>query len=128
MFHKLKLVLIATALLVGGTAGMALANGGHKQRFDANQDGALDAGERAKMKEAFKAKHAARKQQMLDTYDANRDGSLDGAERTAMQDDRAAKRFAKLDANGDGRVTFEEFKAAKRFGHHGRRGMGRGKL
>ncbi|MGE0866980.1 MAG: hypothetical protein AB7P03_00350 [Kofleriaceae bacterium] len=128
MFHKLKLVVISAALMIGGTAGLALAQGAHKQQFDSNRDGTLDAGERAKMKEAFKAKRAARKQQMLDTYDANRNGTLDDGERAAMKDDRAAKRFARLDANGDGRVTLEEFKAARSFGHHRGRGMGRGKF
>ena len=133
MFTKLKLTIATCALLVGGAAGFAVAGGpgGHggkraamKQKFDLNKDGTLDAGEKAKMKDAFIAKRAERKASMLAKFDTNKNGALDPAEKQAMKDARAAARFAKLDANGDGVISLAEFKAGKHgFGHkRGKRG------
>jgi hypothetical protein len=120
MMTKFKLALLLAAPLVGGIATYAAAdntaagNGRHEaltQKFDTNGDGVLDDAERAKMKEAFAAKRAARKQAMLAKYDTNKDGKLEKTERVAMADDLAAKRFAALDKNGDGKLTLDEFKA-----------------
>jgi hypothetical protein len=70
---------------------------------------------------------------MLAKYDLNHNGKLDPEERKLMIDDRAEKRFEKLDTNGDGVISKEEFKAGaekmagrmhKRFGH--RHGMRKG--
>ena len=63
MFTKLRLALVAAALLIGGTAGLAMAKGGrfdHKKQFDTNQDGTLDAAERelATTEAYFAAKRA----------------------------------------------------------------------
>jgi hypothetical protein len=66
------------------------------------------------MKEAFAAKRAAR----VARFDADKDGSLSPAERAAMKEQLASERFAKLDTNGDGKLSLEEFKAGQ--GHHGR--------
>lgn len=102
MFTKLKLsVLTATVL---GTAGLAAAQ--------------APAPDRA-------TKRAERKAKLLEKFDTNRNGALDPAEKEAMHEQRARKMFSKLDANGDGKLSFDEFKAAKhgKLGrHHGRRG------
>ncbi|HVK84819.1 MAG TPA: EF-hand domain-containing protein [Kofleriaceae bacterium] len=76
------------------------------------------------------ARHAERKAKLLEKFDTNKNGTLDPAEKEAMHEQRARTMFGKLDANGDGKLTFEEFKAAKhgKFGrHHGRRGKGPGR-
>lgn len=99
MLTKLKVALITTACLVGGIAGVAAAEGrggGFEKRAE---------------------RHAA----MLEKYDLNKDGTLDAAEKQAMRDDHAAKAFARLDKNGDGSLSLDEFKAAQ---HHQAR-MGR---
>jgi hypothetical protein len=132
MLTKLKLAMLISAPLIAGAATYAAAQGSAPsretliQKFDKNGDGVLDDAERADMKAAFAAKHAARRQAMLDKYDTNKDGKLEPAERAAMRDDLMTRRFQKLDANGDGVVSLDEFKAGAaksghrhgRFGHH----------
>nr|HEX4314539.1 EF-hand domain-containing protein [Kofleriaceae bacterium] len=141
MLTKLKLALALTATLVAGAAGFAAANtgtaaddagsGGWRakilQKYDANGDGKLDDSERATMRADMQAKRAERHQKMLAKYDLNKDGKLDASERTAMREAKAEKRFTKLDTNGDGVISKEEFKAgaAKMKMHHGRRGFGK---
>jgi len=75
------------------------------------------------MKAAFAARRAARRQAMLDRYDTDKDGKLEPAERVVMRDELAAKAFARLDKNGDGKLSLDEFKAGRM--HH-RKGMHRG--
>jgi Ca2+-binding EF-hand superfamily protein len=112
-------------------AGLALAKGhgdpaktaAMMQKFDANRAGTLDDAERLKMKEAFAARHAARKAARIARFDSDGDGALSPAERAAMKDARARARFAKLDANGDGTLSLEEFKAGGGSGR-GHRGGG----
>jgi hypothetical protein len=72
--------------------------------------------ERAKWKEAFAARHAARKAAQLARYDADGDGALSPSERGAMKEARSRERFGKLDANGDGVLSFDEFKAGAALG------------
>ena len=128
LFKKWKLVLATSAVLVGGTVGFAAAKGHRgdrkamKEKFDLNKDGKLDDAERAQLKQAFEAKHAQKKAEMLQKHDANKNGVLDPAERTAMQAARAEARFAKLDSNGDGMISRQEF-ASGHQGRHGRGGM-----
>lgn len=101
---KLKLTVL-TALVFGlATAGIAAAQPG------AGKDGS----------------RAERKAKMLEKFDTNRNGTLDPAEKDAMREGFARKRFAELDVNNDGKLTYEEFKAGKhgKFGKHGRRGKG----
>jgi Ca2+-binding EF-hand superfamily protein len=129
MFKKWKLVLATSALLVGGTVGFAAAKGhrGHgdrkamKEKFDLNKDGQLDDAERAQLKQAFGAMHAQKKAEMLQKHDANKNGVLDPAERQALKTARAEARFAKLDKNGDGSISRDEFAAGHQ--HRGRGGM-----
>jgi hypothetical protein len=133
MIKKLKLVFVTSALLIGGVAGSAAAknHGGHGkkamvQKFDANGDGQLDAAERLQLRQAFKAKRAQHKAARLAKFDANRNGALDPGERQAMKSERALRRFQALDANGDGKLTLDEFQAG-RLKHRGmkHRGMHR---
>jgi len=97
---KWKLVLATSALLIGGAAGFAGANNVNKQQ---------DREER----------HA----KMLEKFDVDKDGKLEPAERAVMRDELAAKAFARLDKNGDGKLSLDEFKAGRM--HH-RKGMHRG--
>ena len=126
----------ALAILVASvTAGGAIAlahegatDGARRaqilEKFDANHDGKLDDAEKAAMREQMKAMRAQRREQILARFDANRDGKLDDGERKVMIDTIAAERFKKLDANGDGVLSLDEFRAAAgprhRFGRAGR--------
>jgi hypothetical protein len=132
MFTKMKLAIALAASLVAGTTTFALANGGGEgkwnkqemlQKYDTNGDGKLDDAEKAKMKADMKAKREARRAKKLAQYDTNHDGKLDAGERAAMKAAMAEKRFAKLDTNGDGVISKEEFLAGQKVGmgrHHGR--------
>ena len=93
---KLKLVLVTSALLVGG-AGFAAAAPG-----------------------PVKAEHRAK---LLEKFDVNKDGKLDRAEKLAMKETLAARSFARMDKDGDGKLSLDEFKAGhKHAGAHHRRG------
>ncbi len=126
---KLKLAVATAALVLGGLAGFAgaknLDHGGRgamNQKFDTNKDGKLDAAEQDRLEASFQAMHAARKAEALAKFDANKDGQLSDAERATMRDTRVTARFTKLDVNGDGTLTLDEFKAGKQ--RHGRKMSG----
>jgi 5-hydroxyisourate hydrolase-like protein (transthyretin family) len=136
-FTKTKTTLaILLASLGAGAAGMAVAaahEGGRKaeimSQFDTNHDGKLDEAEKQAMREHFKAMREQRQQQMLARFDANHDGKLDAAERQTMRTTLAAERFKKLDTNGDGVLSLQEFEAGAAqpgfgFGHRFGGGMG----
>jgi hypothetical protein len=139
MLTKLKLALLISAPLVTSATTYALAGDGPTgaaviQKFDKNGDGKLDDAERADMRAAFKAKRAERHQAMLARFDTNKDGKLDASERVAMRDSLVTERFQKLDKNGDGQISLDEFKASAgkagmhRHGRHGhQRSRGAGK-
>jgi len=135
MLTKFKLALATTVALVGGVAGIAAARGGGpdreamKEKFDVNKDGKIDDAERGSMKDAMKAMHAQKKAEMLARFDLNKDGKLDDAERASAKSARAAEHFAKLDKDGDGKLSLDEFKAGQDHhqGRHGRRGGFRGR-
>lgn len=101
-----KIKIATVTALVLGTVGLAAA-----QSAPAQDRGAM---------------RAERKAKVLEKFDANRNGTLDPAEKEAMHDAFAKQRFAKLDTNGDGQLSYDEFKAGKHggFRHHGRRGKG----
>ncbi|MDQ3365511.1 MAG: hypothetical protein M3680_08790 [Myxococcota bacterium] len=131
---KFKITLATAALVLGSLTGLAAARGLHgadkqamKEKFDVDKNGTIDDAERAKLKEAFAAMRAQHKAEKLAKFDANRNGTLDDAERTAMRNARSERRFAKLDVNRDGKLTIDEFKAARGHGKgngmRGHRGM-----
>jgi Ca2+-binding EF-hand superfamily protein len=93
------------------------------EKYDTNHDGKLDDTERAAMRADFQAKRSERRQEMLARFDTNKDGKLDENERKVMKDTLAADRFKKLDTNGDGVLSLQEFQAgAERFHRHFGRG------
>jgi Ca2+-binding EF-hand superfamily protein len=124
-----KLTIAISVLSLLGSVGVAAARDGRggpkrdelRATFDRNQDGKLDDAERAEMMKAMQTRRAEHRQQMLAQFDSNRDGKLDDAEREKMIEQKSAEHFKKLDANGDGSVSYAEFKAA-RAAHH-RRGF-----
>jgi len=82
------------------------------KRFDANQNGQLDAEEQ-------KAADASRQelfQRLHGKYDIDQDGKLSESEKTARRSDLANQKqaiIAKFDKDGDGRLNPEEKKAAQ---------------
>ncbi|MCE9575584.1 MAG: EF-hand domain-containing protein [Deltaproteobacteria bacterium] len=124
-------VLLGSITAVGVASASPQAGRGDRpdvKAFDTNKDGKLDDAERAAFKAAREANRGARKAQMLATFDTNKDGKLDDTEREAMMTARMTEHFKKLDTDGNGQISFAEFKAGKPkggMGHHGRHGKGR---
>jgi Ca2+-binding EF-hand superfamily protein len=122
--------LAVLAVTVAGGAAAALAHEGGRagliEKFDTNHDGKLDDAEKAAMREQMKAMHEKRRDAILARFDVNKDGKLDDGERKAMIDTVSAERFKKLDANGDGVLSLDEFRAAAA-GHRHRFGFGLGR-
>jgi hypothetical protein len=138
MFTKKLTIALALCGSLAGI-GVAAAEGFHggagrgqfMQKYDLNKDGKLDDGEKQAMRADFKAKLAERRAEMIAKFDTNKDGKLDDGEKAAMRDARASEVFQKLDANGDGVISLDEFKAGKeKMGRHARgrfhHGMHRG--
>jgi Spy/CpxP family protein refolding chaperone len=122
MLTKLKIALALCGSLagIGGAAADGFHGGGRAeilQKYDVNKDGKLDDSEKAQMKADFQAKRAAR----IAKFDLDKNGKLDDTERAAMRDARATEVFKKLDTNGDGVVSLDEFKAGRgKMEHHAR--------
>jgi hypothetical protein len=115
---KMKIALVLCGCLIGGVAAAA-------PKWDANGDGTVDAQEKTLRHDAMKAKRTEMKAKMLAKFDSNKDGKLDKNERIVMQETRATETFKRLDADGNGSLSFAEFKQGKRFGKH-HRGARRG--
>jgi EF-hand domain pair len=118
MFTKMKIALALCGSLAGGVAVAGGFHGGAArgeilQKYDTNKDGKLDDTEKATMKADFQAKREQRKAEMLAKFDTNKDGKLDDTEKAAMRDERATETFQKLDSNGDGQISLQEFKAGR---------------
>ena len=137
MLTKMKLAillcgsLVATGVGIAGAQGFGGGNGGGKaailEKYDTNKDGKLDDSERAVLRADMKAKREAKHAQMLAKYDTNKDGKLDQQERKVMRDDRATAAFQKMDKDGNGSISLDEFKQARgQFMRHHRHGFGKG--
>jgi Ca2+-binding EF-hand superfamily protein len=125
-------LIAAAALATGVPQAQAEGTGGHGdrmlQRLDLNRDGAISADEagavrtvrflrwdtdgdgvitEAEMLAAAQERIARRIAKKFARMDRNGDGRVERAE----FDDRGAARFARLDTDGDGRVSREEIRA-----------------
>jgi Ca2+-binding EF-hand superfamily protein len=89
------------------------------EKFDKDGSGALDVGE---LEAAFEGRHGhkgKRGKHMMSRMDTNKDGKLALEEMTGKHD--PAKLIEKLDKDGDGSLSAEEFAAMRHHGkkHHG---------
>ncbi|MCJ2188887.1 EF-hand domain-containing protein [Novosphingobium beihaiensis] len=103
----LTLGLSAAALSIGGIA-YAQPPGPAKPFMDANKDGLITRDEAQKAAEG-----------MFTRLDFNKDGKIDQADRDARHAQRRGAMFAKIDTNGDGSISKDEFMAAKAPGPRG---------
>ena len=134
MLIRMKLAMLLCGSLIATGVGVAAAqgfgSGGGKaavlQKYDTNGDGKLDDQERAAMRADWKAKREAKHQEMLAKFDTNKDGKLDQNERAVMRDERATSAFQKMDKDGNGSISLDEFKQARgQFHRHHRGGKGK---
>lgn len=100
MLRSFKIALVAASLFVGGTAFA-----------DRAKDG--DAGK----------PNLERRAKRMAKFDLDHDGKLDHAERAAMM----KAKFARLDKNHDGVLSFDEAQGLLHRGGVHQRGMGKGK-
>lgn len=87
------------------------------ERFDTDKDGVLSDSERAAARGEMRAKHEARRAELLKRFDANADGELTGEEReqarASVRQEMIQRHAAhRIDANRDGVVDADEVKAA----------------
>ena len=129
MLKHWKLALVAASLLFVGR-GVALARpSGSDQGQDPapthHQRDGQNAGKRGDVKRGKDGKRGEKRAAMLGKYDTNKDGKLDATEKEAMQKDK----FARLDKNHDGVLSFDEAKPlmarhASRFHHQSGKSQG----
>src|SRR4051812_26643325 len=92
MSSKIKIALVLVGSLV---CGVAAAQPGPDVRAE----------RKAKFEQMHKEK--------LEKFDANKDGKLDETERAAMHEAMMTSLFTKLDKDGNGVLSLDEFKSAK---------------
>ncbi len=105
-FERLALATAMTTLLGLGT----LAGAAERKPLDANGDGAIDFAE-------LQARRSDLTTEQFNAMDKDHNGQLSREEMRAAgkerMEARAAERFKKLDANGDGGVSQQELNAAR---------------
>jgi len=84
-----------------------------RKAADANGDGKLDGNEYRDLYRKHRDAEQAYHKEIVKKYDADEDGTLNEEERLALTKDREAEEFKKMDTDGDGKVTLEEWTAAR---------------
>lgn len=88
-------------------------------KLDTNKDGRLSRDELRAMRAQAAA---AMRQKVFERLDTDHDGSLSLEELQAVRPNMTAAQFNRLDSNGDGRLTPDEFPPQHGFGFRGRFG------
>ena len=83
---------------------------GRFDELDANGDGLLDKAELGEGHERLRAHRHEQREERFDDSDTNGDGAIDLGEAKAAAQRRAERMFAKMDTDGDGKLTREEMK------------------
>jgi len=121
-----KSLIVIGLLATIGTAGViahAQEHDGppHKgmmfEMLDANKDGTVT-----------RAEASAAATRKFDEVDTNRDGVISQAERDAARQKMTDEHFRKMDADGNGQISLEEFRTAHQKMHEEMRGHGDGPM
>ncbi len=80
---------------------------------DTDGDGELSRSERRAIRDRYMQVVRTHHQTLIKRYDLDADGKLSEEEMDKLREDQRHKRFAELDADGDGQLTYEEWKVGQ---------------